>query len=95
MRILALLRCVLCRLVLIQTDAFDVDLMVKTLRDLREGKSVQVPIYDFCTHSRVKDNFVRMVRSSHCQWTWPFHYRAWLHVHCIVWCCMNKVDVTC
>lgn len=34
--------------------------MVRTLRQLKEGKSVQVPVYDFRTHSRMKDNSVRM-----------------------------------
>jgi uridine kinase len=35
-------------------DAFDYDLMVKTLRDLKNGKMIEVPIYDFNTHSRAK-----------------------------------------
>ncbi|XP_076087286.1 uridine-cytidine kinase-like 1 isoform X1 [Mytilus galloprovincialis] len=33
-------------------DAFDFDLLIATLRRLKEGKSVEVPIYNFITHSR-------------------------------------------
>lgn len=33
-------------------DAFDLDLMADVLRKLKEGKKVDVPIYNFCTHSR-------------------------------------------
>ncbi|XP_035865942.1 uridine-cytidine kinase-like 1 isoform X8 [Phyllostomus discolor] len=36
-------------------DAFDFDLIVSTLQKLKQGKSVQVPVYDFTTHSRKKD----------------------------------------
>lgn len=36
-------------------DAFDFDLIVSTLKKLKQGKSVQVPIYDFTSHSRKKD----------------------------------------
>ena len=35
-------------------DAFDFDLAVKTLKRLKEGRSVQVPIYDFTSHSRLE-----------------------------------------
>ena len=33
-------------------DAFDYDLLLETLHKLKEGKNVDVPIYDFKTHSR-------------------------------------------
>ncbi|KAK7863873.1 hypothetical protein R5R35_007207 [Gryllus longicercus] len=33
-------------------DAFDIDLLVETLQRLKEGKKVEVPIYNFVTHSR-------------------------------------------
>eukprot|EP00794_Sanderia_malayensis_P004873 gene4873-5512_t len=33
--------------------AFDFDLAVETLKKLKEGRSVQVPIYDFSMHSRL------------------------------------------
>lgn len=33
-------------------DAFDFDLLVETLQRLREGRKVEVPIYNFVTHSR-------------------------------------------
>ena len=35
-------------------DAFDFDLVISTLKRLKEGKSVNVPIYNFATHSREK-----------------------------------------
>ncbi|XP_069497179.1 uridine-cytidine kinase 2 [Ambystoma mexicanum] len=33
-------------------DAFDNELIVQTLREIMEGKTVQIPVYDFVTHSR-------------------------------------------
>ena len=33
-------------------DAFDNDLMHKTLKNIVEGRTVEVPTYDFVTHSR-------------------------------------------
>ena len=33
-------------------DAFDFELLLSTLRKLKEGKKVEVPIYNFVTHSR-------------------------------------------
>lgn len=33
-------------------DAFDNDLMHRTLKNIVEGKTVEVPTYDFVTHSR-------------------------------------------
>ncbi|XP_072045151.1 uridine-cytidine kinase-like 1 isoform X2 [Amphiura filiformis] len=36
-------------------DAFDYDLLVQTLKKLKEGKHVEVPIYDFNTHARRKE----------------------------------------
>ncbi|KAM8864197.1 uridine-cytidine kinase-like 1a isoform 2-T3 [Spinachia spinachia] len=35
--------------------AFDLELLVSTLRKLKQGKSVTVPVYDFTTHGRQKD----------------------------------------
>ena len=46
------------------SDAFDYDLMVKTLSDLKSGKMIEVPIYDFNTHSRAKYTVGSMVRCS-------------------------------
>eukprot|EP00128_Syssomonas_multiformis_P002829 Colp12_sorted_trinity150504_noHs@26772 len=34
-------------------DAFDFELLIKTLRDLKAGKAVEVPLYDFKTSSRL------------------------------------------
>uniref|UniRef100_A0A8C5TB64 Uridine-cytidine kinase n=1 Tax=Malurus cyaneus samueli TaxID=2593467 RepID=A0A8C5TB64_9PASS len=36
-------------------DAFDFDLIIATLKKLKQGKSVKIPIYDFTTHSRKKE----------------------------------------
>ncbi|XP_069581015.1 uridine-cytidine kinase-like 1 isoform X2 [Brachyistius frenatus] len=36
-------------------DAFDFDLLTHTLRKLKQGKSVKIPVYDFTTHGRQKD----------------------------------------
>ncbi|VDK52919.1 unnamed protein product [Anisakis simplex] len=36
-------------------QAFDFDLICETLHRLREGKSVEVPVYDFTTHRRDKN----------------------------------------
>lgn len=33
-------------------DAFDFDLLIATLQKLKEGRKVEVPIYNFVTHSR-------------------------------------------
>lgn len=33
-------------------DAFDFNLLVNTLRRLKHGKKVEVPVYNFITHSR-------------------------------------------
>nr|XP_043893657.1 uridine-cytidine kinase-like 1 isoform X3 [Solea senegalensis] len=35
--------------------AFDFELLVSTLRKLKQGKSVKIPVYDFTTHRRQKD----------------------------------------
>uniref|UniRef100_A0A3Q3XBD6 Uridine-cytidine kinase n=1 Tax=Mola mola TaxID=94237 RepID=A0A3Q3XBD6_MOLML len=35
--------------------AFDFALLVATLRKLKQGKSVKIPVYDFTTHKRQKD----------------------------------------
>ncbi|XP_064617235.1 uridine-cytidine kinase-like 1 [Liolophura sinensis] len=36
-------------------DAFDFDLMLHTLKRLKEGKKVEVPVYNFTTHKRDKE----------------------------------------
>nr|XP_020463778.1 uridine-cytidine kinase-like 1 isoform X2 [Monopterus albus] len=36
-------------------DAFDFDLLTYTLRKLKQGKSVKIPVYDFTTHGRQKE----------------------------------------
>lgn len=35
-------------------DAFDFELLIETLKKLKEGKRVEVPIYNFVTHAREK-----------------------------------------
>uniref|UniRef100_A0A0K0FFN2 Uridine kinase n=1 Tax=Strongyloides venezuelensis TaxID=75913 RepID=A0A0K0FFN2_STRVS len=37
-------------------DAFDFDLLLDVIKRLRQGKSVDVPVYDFTTHSRDKNS---------------------------------------
>ena len=36
-------------------DALDTDLLVKHLRQLQDGKAVEIPNYDFCIHTRRAD----------------------------------------
>uniref|UniRef100_A0A8C4S2Y4 uridine/cytidine kinase n=1 Tax=Erpetoichthys calabaricus TaxID=27687 RepID=A0A8C4S2Y4_ERPCA len=36
--------------------AFDNELILKTLREIMEGKTVQIPVYDFVTHSRKEES---------------------------------------
>lgn len=36
-------------------DAFETDLMIQQIRDLREGIPVQRPVYDFVIHNRTKE----------------------------------------
>ncbi|XP_068429533.1 uridine-cytidine kinase 1 [Clinocottus analis] len=36
-------------------EAFDSELMYRTLKDIEQGKVVEVPTYDFVTHSRLAD----------------------------------------
>lgn len=43
--------------------AFDFELLVATLRKLKLGKSVKIPVYDFTTHKRQKDWVSRLVYS--------------------------------
>lgn len=48
-------------------DAFDFDLLTHTLRKLKQGKSVKIPVYDFTTHGRQKD-WVRMIMHFVFEW---------------------------
>jgi uridine kinase len=41
-------------------DAFDFELLAITLQRLKEGKKVEVPVYNFVTHSR-ESRTVRIV----------------------------------
>ena len=36
-------------------DAIEIDLLCKHIKMLKEGKSIERPIYDFCTHTRAKE----------------------------------------
>eukprot|EP00727_Mastigamoeba_balamuthi_P011121 m51a1_g6631 putative phosphoribulokinase uridine kinase family protein (258) ;mRNA; f:70317-71572 len=38
-----------------EPSAFDWPLIVQTLRDLKDRKRVEIPHYDFCTHSRTRE----------------------------------------
>ena len=44
-------------------DAFDMDLMMENLADLKNGKSCMMPQYDFVHHTR-KDEFIKVEPSS-------------------------------
>lgn len=44
--------CELLSALLFCIDAFDNDLIVTTLWDIKEGKTVHIPVYDFVSHSR-------------------------------------------
>ncbi|KAA0719718.1 Uridine-cytidine kinase 1 [Triplophysa tibetana] len=41
-------------------DAFDTEFMCQTLKDIVEGKVVEVPTYDFVTHSRQLQTFLTL-----------------------------------
>ena len=43
-----------CVCVCVSAEAFDMDLLVDTLQKLKEGKHVEIPIYDFSTHAHAK-----------------------------------------
>lgn len=36
----------------LSSDAFDNELVMQTLRKILQGETVQIPVYDFVTHSR-------------------------------------------
>ena len=46
--------CICSVYVCVSADAFDMDLLVETLQKLKEGKHVEIPIYDFSTHAHAK-----------------------------------------
>lgn len=45
-------------------DAIDTKLLVKHLKELIAGEKVEMPIYDFATHTRKKESFIVKVVSS-------------------------------
>ncbi len=47
-------------------DAFDHDLLLDTLQKLKEGKNVEVPIYDFKTHSRYRGLELILLHDTYC-----------------------------
>lgn len=42
----------LCIFLFFSSDAFDNELVMQTLKQILQGKTVQIPVYDFVTHSR-------------------------------------------
>jgi uridine kinase len=40
-------------------DALETDLMVRHLRDLIAGRSIEMPVYDFSTHMRLKKGLIK------------------------------------
>ena len=43
--------------------AFDNELILKTLRDISEGKQCHIPVYDFKTSSRLRDEWVTIYQA--------------------------------
>lgn len=44
-------------------DAFDNNLMKETLESILEGKKVELPVYDFKTHTRSLYNYYHIIHS--------------------------------
>ena len=40
-------------------DALETDLMVRHLQDLIAGRSIEMPVYDFPTHTRLKKGIIK------------------------------------
>ena len=38
-----------------QPEAFDLDLVITQLKELKEGKTIELPIYDYTSHTRTKE----------------------------------------
>ena len=47
-----------CKLNYDHPDAFENDLMIRHLRQLKAGKSVRCPVYDYTVHNRSKDTIL-------------------------------------
>ena len=47
-----------CRLKYDHPNAFDTDLMIEHLKLLRQGRSVECPVYDYTVHNRSKDTVI-------------------------------------
>ena len=41
-------------------NAFDVDILVKCIKDLKEGKPTEIPVYDFTIHNRSDEPWTRV-----------------------------------
>uniref|UniRef100_A0A5F9CZ51 Phosphoribulokinase/uridine kinase domain-containing protein n=1 Tax=Oryctolagus cuniculus TaxID=9986 RepID=A0A5F9CZ51_RABIT len=44
-------------------DAFDSELVFRTLKEIAEGKTVQIPVYDFVSHSRKEETNCPSIRN--------------------------------
>lgn len=47
-----------CRLNYDHPNAFDTELMVRHLKDLKQGLSVECPVYDYTVHNRSRDTVI-------------------------------------
>lgn len=47
-----------CRLNYDHPNAFDTELMIEHLKLLRQGRSVECPVYDYTVHNRSKDTVI-------------------------------------
>ncbi|CAB9515062.1 Uridine kinase [Seminavis robusta] len=45
-------------------DSLETELLIQHLQDLKEGKSVDIPHYDFATHARIPDKVDRVEQSA-------------------------------
>ena len=73
-------------------DAFDIELLCETLQRLKEGKSVEVPVYNFKTHSRDKIK----VREMYFIVIHDFIYCTMLTTQCCFVCnpCIQMIEKT-
>lgn len=65
--------------------AFDFELLVTTLRKLKQGKSVKIPVYDFTTHGRQKD-WVSVCRRCFTIFSRYHQYRYRKKISVVWWC---------
>jgi len=58
-------------------DAFDIECIVYTLRRLKEGKSVEIPVYNFTTHRIEKKKVIFLPYFYPCESDGICFHRCW------------------